>query len=60
VPRSGAALICTAAMPRQQEIADSLSKLAAKELEGSRKASPKGRARQQSGTQRARKGNEAS
>ena len=45
---------------RQQEIADSLSKLAAKELKGRRKAAAKGRATQRSGTQRARKGKEAS
>ena len=45
---------------RQQEIADSLSKLAAKELKGRRKAATKGRARQRSGTQGARKGKEAS
>ncbi len=45
---------------RQQEIADSLSKLAARELKGRRKAAPKGGARKQSGTQRARKDKEAS
>jgi hypothetical protein len=41
---------------RQREIADTLSKLAGKELKGRRRAAANGGHGEQSGTQRARKG----